>query len=140
MDEEELEVQLDLGTVYDMNKELVEQTQKPLSLSALHDVEKKLRKWCGKNVQEYMMLYCKELNDFTLFRRLNYVQSISLVCEQVIMCLRERGDILSIDFLEDGAVECWVKTDDDIHAFYLFKYDDAVILGDEQWLKEKGYL
>ena len=42
-------------------------------------------------------------------------------------CLKNRGDILSIDDQHNGAWEIWIRNEEGIFCYYLFPYDNAII-------------
>ena len=46
---------------------------------------------------------------------------------EVIECLASRGQIKSIELLENNSFECWVTHDNDSHVYYLFPYEEGVI-------------
>ena len=74
------------------------------------------------------MLLCKDFNYYTIFTKDDILGS-SLFAETVIMILTELGKIYSIEQLEDGAMEIWVKPkgEENPYAFYLFPYDAGVV-------------
>jgi hypothetical protein len=78
------------------------------------------------------MLLCNERKDYTLFRFLHSLDDIipdtQYAGAELILCLKNRGDIYSIANTEDGiALEIWLSIDDEIYCYYLFPYDEGVI-------------
>ena len=127
------EREVNMGTtLYDMNKSIIEQTDKPMSRTALHDAlnNKVLNYFLNKDNTTYFMLLCHERRDYTIFR-IDFRGTYNKLLDELRECLKNRGAIYSIDYADDSkvAIEIWIKTDDDnsLHAYYLFPYDEGVI-------------
>ena len=74
------------------------------------------------------MLLCRDFNYYTIF---NYDSMLSFPDFSSAVCtiITELGDVYSIDLLEDGAMEIWIKPtgEESPYAFYLFPYDAGVV-------------
>lgn len=72
------------------------------------------------------MLYGKDLSYFTLFK-LNSINTKDFP-NKVLDCVKEISDsIKSIEFVNNNAVEIWIKKEDNIYCLYLFGYDNGLI-------------
>lgn len=120
---------VDLGaTIYDANKQLVKQTEKPLTHPELASKQLLLEDFF-ESIKKYAMLLCHEQRDYTVFN-LNptSITSPFTAAKETLTCCINRGSILSIDKTEDGiAIEIWINIDDEPYCYYLFPYDEAVI-------------
>ena len=115
---------LELG-LYDLNKQIISQ------LPSLTDEEldKKIDVIDDsyiKCVNDFYMLYGKEISYFTLFK----VNEPIYFAKTVLDCLNEIGEIKAIDPTEDGfAIEIWVQpTDEEPTCLYLFPYDNGLVV------------
>lgn len=114
---------LELG-LYDLNKQIISQ------LPSLTDEEldKKIDVIDDsyiKCVNDFYMLYGKEISYFTLFK----VNEPIYFAKTVLDCLNEIGEIKAIDPVEDGAVEIWVQpTNEEPTCLYLFPYDNGLVV------------
>lgn len=133
-----MEREIDLGTtLYDMNKQLVENVDQVLSKEALKKVLKKevypyFEKKHSQDNNKYFMLLCHEERDYTVFNLLSKdaVFNCNIIIAELTECLQNRGDIYSIEITPDKeALEIWLKLieDKEMHCYYLFPYDNAVI-------------
>lgn len=123
--------QLNMGTLYAANKQLMSDKKmfKPLSHLELAAAQKKIEEFFNIKCDCYGMLYCKERSDITLFHMYEKQNPNppALAASECIGCCTDRGDILSIEEQPDGNYEIWLRIDDDVYAYYLFPYDNAVI-------------
>lgn len=114
-----------MGTLYDLNKSAMEKEKKMTNMN-INKTLKEMENFFSKG--SYFMLLCHEQRDYTVFQ-LTTENKISTAAEELKLCLKNRGDILSIDPTEDGiAYEIWLRTADGIFVYYLFPYDNAVII------------
>lgn len=122
--------EIDLGsTVYEANKQLIKQTEKPLTHLELPVKIELMRDFFEKKVKQYAMLLCHEQRDYTVFN-LNPESLVAplTAANDVIDCCSNRGKILSIENTEDNfAIEIWLSIDEEPYCYYLFPYDEAVI-------------
>ena len=84
-----------------------------------------LTKWRDDTDKKYYMLLCNEEHYYTVFVTGHYEkQPFGL---EVMDCLRSRGQIKSIDLLDNNSFECWVTSENNSHVYYLFPYEEGVI-------------
>lgn len=119
---------LEAGTLLEVNKQLSSQ-EDVLSENAIKRKQEEVRLWFKNYVMRYAMLLCNEVNDYTVFNRSD---SDADAAEILIECLKNRGEIVSIDSAPGPAFEIWIrmKKDDETeedYCYYLFNYDAAVI-------------
>ena len=120
---------MDAGTLYEMNKQIMAQTAKPLSPMEIVPIQTKLEDWFNWIIDTYAMLLCHERRDYTIFHLYEKENKNppAVAARELIGCLTDRGEILSIEENEDKAWEIWLKINDEYFCYYLFRYDDAVI-------------
>lgn len=121
--------EVSLGTLYDLNKSVMSQV-KPMSKEKLDEAQKEIADWFNWGIDTYAMLLCRERYDFTVFHLYETanVNPPVLAAKEAIGCLTDRGEILSIEKINDNvAWECWVKINNEAFVYYLFPYDNAVI-------------
>ena len=123
------EQKISLGTLYDMNKQLVSQVAKPLNHLELAAIQEKIEDWFNWNIDTYAMLLCHERRDYTIFHLYEKENENppAIAAKELILCLLDRGKVLSIDENEDKAWEIWLRINNQPYCYYLFKYDEAVI-------------
>ena len=122
---------LNAGNLYDMNKQLFKQIGKALNDLELGGVQHKLEDWFNWQIDGYAMLLCHELRDYTIFHLYEKENKNppAVAAKELILCLKNRGEILSIEETQDGANawEIWLKINDEPYCYYLFNYDEGVI-------------
>lgn len=116
------------GTLYDMNKQII-QDLTPLTDMELGGIQPKLSEWFNWIIDTYAMLLCHERRDYTIFHlyETQNQDPPAVASRELIQCLKNRGEIYSIDLNSDNAWEIWLKINNTPYCYYLFKYDDAVI-------------
>lgn len=114
--------------LYDLNKQIMHE-QKAISPLALQPYQDKIEEWFNWSIDSYAMLLCHERRDYTIFHlyEKQNPNPPQLAAKELIGCLIDRGDILSIDETEDKAWEIWLRIDNEEYCYYLFNYDNAVI-------------
>lgn len=124
--------QIALTNVYDMNKSLISQTEKILRGKALSNkIENTIVPFINDmlDFNIYFMLLCHEFRDYTIFRA--YTQDAKRTAEELIDCLKNRGDIFAIDNSDENknALEIWIRSseDNEMYCYYFFPGDDFVI-------------
>ena len=119
---------INAGNMYDYNKELVKNYEKPLTHVELAARQEALENFFGDKVVKYAMLLCHEQRDYTLFNLKATPTAIHQAAKEVILCCMNRGEVVGIDKTDDGlAYEIWIIIDDEAYCYYLFPYDQAVI-------------
>lgn len=123
--------ELSLGTLYDANKQLMKDKKvfPPLNQLELAAAQNKIEDFFNMQCDCYGMLYCRDRSDITLFHMYEKQNPNppALAAAECIGCCVNRGDVISIDKLEDGNFEIWIRIEDEPYAYYLFPYDNAVI-------------
>ena len=137
MDKEEEKKEIEFGTLYDVNKNLVKQKELKLSEAALNSKKLIIRDFLMNHEDKYFMLLCNERKDYTVFDFTPYdmtdytkAKEKSMDCAKCLVdeCLTNRGEIRGIDLTKDkDAIEIWMVIDDDAYVYYFFPYDNGVI-------------
>ena len=109
------EMTMEAGTLYDMNKQIMQQIGQPLKDLQLASIQMKLEDWFNWQIDGYAMLLCRERYDFTIFHlyeKLNR-NPPAVAAAELIEVLNNRGEILSIekDSNDDKVWEIWIKID-----------------------------
>ena len=75
------------------------------------------------------MLLCHERRDYTVFHLYENQNENppAVAANELLGCLTDRGEILSIEENSDHAWEIWLRINKELYCYYLFRYDDAVI-------------
>ena len=76
----------------------------------------------GYKHTQYFMLLLKELSYYTLFVSNN--SSDESMSDVIIECLSNLGSIIDINNESEGAIEVWIKdNNEEAHIGYFFPYD-----------------
>ena len=134
---------IEAPNLYEMNKQIIEQTEKPMPEDKIYDaldyiVSPFLKKNIEKRIKDegadscYFMLLCREDNNYTIFNVRNYLDfniPIKTACDELTICLNNRGTVYSIENTEDNyAIEIWIKDNNKgMLCYYLFPYNEGVI-------------
>lgn len=145
MEEKEKETSFELGTLYDMNKNLIQNSEKALSQGMLNSKKEEIKNFLKKTNNEYYMLLCHERRDYTLFDlRYETHNTYKEKCQKTVNvlideCLQNRGEIRGIDITKDKqAIEIWISAEEDSYAYYFFPYDKGVVDIEEELLGGKN--
>lgn len=125
------ENEISLGTLYEVNKNLVQNSEKELTEGVLNSKKEIVKNFINKTNNYYYMLLCNERKDYTIFHINNICNdkkpmelSLCLIDE----CLKNRGEIRGIDITKDkGAIEIWLSIDGEAYVYYFFPYDSALV-------------
>ena len=116
---------LSLGSVYDMNKQIISQMP-DLKNEKIDEAIETVKKYAEENDGKFFMLLCNELKYYTVFVKDNGEYEMP---GEVIICAAELGKLKSVSIDENGAVELWVQPEgDEPHVMYFFNYDKGVIV------------
>jgi hypothetical protein len=121
--------EIDFGaTLYDANKQLIKQIEKPLTHPELAAKQEELEDYF-EGIVKYAMLLCREQNDYTVFNLDGKsITAPHMAAREALGCCIDRGEVMSIEKTEDGiAYEIWIMIDNEPYCYYLFPYDQAVI-------------
>ena len=131
--EETKQTEFAMGTLYDLNKGLVQQNEIKLSEGILNSKKEVIKNFIIKNENNYYMLLSNERKDYTIFTMglgdYSYEdKSKKLASVLVDECLINRGEIRGIDITKDkGAIEIWMSIEEESYVYYFFPYDAAII-------------
>jgi len=129
---------VELGTLYDINKNIVEQNLKVLSDDEMQEKKNLIVDFVNQSGNNYYMLLCNDRKDYTIFHRNKTEEGLFKdsegltkdVIEKVLIdeCLPNRGKTKSIEITEDqSAIEIWLSIDGESYCYYFFPYDTAII-------------
>lgn len=120
-------ISLEIGNLYEANKQLIKQYEKPLTHPELAAKQEELEDFF-ENIVQYAMLLCNEQKDYTVFHLSRSITSPHFAAREALGCCTDRGNVYSIEKTEDGiAYEIWIEIDGKMYCYYLFPYDQAVI-------------
>lgn len=120
------------SSLYEMNQAIM-QSETPFSKAEIVTAMEHIAIWVHNNAasEKYYMMLCKELSDYTVFdlnEKANIPHYCNTMAADVIDCIQNRGELLSIEETDDkNAWEIWVKMISGTHAYYLFPYTAGVI-------------
>lgn len=123
---------INLGTLYDINKDIIEKNIAALTEEEMQEKKKLIEEYIGNTNNEYYMLLCNDRKDYTVFRRTAIGDEDSIGCCLIDIlideCLPNRGKTKSIEYTENkDAIEIWVSIDGESYCYYFFPYDTAII-------------
>lgn len=118
-----------LGTLYDMNKGIVEKSVPDLTKEELEDKKNLIIEFLKDTSNKYYMLLCNDKKDYTVFRRISKQNTGNTLANILIdECLQNRGNTKSIEYTETkDAIEIWISIDGESYCYYFFPYDTAII-------------
>ena len=134
MEEKEKETTFEMGTLYDVNRNIVQTKGVQLDEAALNSKKEIVKNYLLKTNNNYYMLLSNENKDYTIFTlgdntsysiEDKYKKLASVLIDE---CLQNRGEIRGIDLVNDNsAIEIWLSIDDNSYVYYFFPYDAAII-------------
>lgn len=124
---------VDMGlNVYEFNKNIMKQLP-IMEVDGLNKVKEELNNYIDGMIpsRNYLMMLCREKNDYTLFNFHSRVFSTQFA-DDVIECMENRGyGIVNCEVIDRGAaIELWVKKPgqmEDADLYYIFPADNMVI-------------
>lgn len=121
--------EVNLGNLYDMNKQIMNQIATPLNHLELASIQEKIENWFNWKIDSYAMLLCHERRDYTVFHLYEKANPNppALAAKELLGCLTDRGEVLSIEQDSNQSWEIWLKINNESYCYYLFPYDNAVI-------------
>jgi hypothetical protein len=138
--EEKQTHKVSLGTLYDINKNLIEKNVKSLTNEELEDKKDLIIDFINQSNNEYYMLLCNDKKDYTIFHRSRKSKHGEFLdrcegytgdlLEQVLIneCIPNRGTAKSVELTDDeAAIEIWLSIDGESYCYYFFPYDSAII-------------
>ena len=130
---------VEIGTLYDVNKNLVEQNVSELTTEEMQNKKDMIVDFIHQANNNYYMLLCNDRKDYTIFHR-HLNPTLMQFCddlgeaeetlEKILIdeCLPNRGRTKSIELTENkDAIEIWISIDGDSYCYYFFPYDAAII-------------
>lgn len=122
---------ISLGTLYDVNKNLVLKNEIELTDGVLNSKKEIITNFMRQMNNAYYMLLCNERKDYTVFKMNDKDNDDSIreiVSILVDECLKNRGEIRGIDLTKGkDAIEIWLIIEDEAYCYYFFPYDAAII-------------
>ena len=123
---------VDMGfNTYDFNKNIMKQL--PVTEKDAYDKIADTFKEYLENTpaEQYLMMLCREKNDYTLFNFYNQWQPHDFT-QDIFECFENRGvGIVNVEIIDNGvAMEIWVKRPnqmEDADLYYIFPADQMVI-------------
>ena len=112
-------------SLYELNKQMMTK-QEPMSE---HDLTKEIAEvasWFSYKKDQYFMLLCRELNDYTIFHFNSGSKPCYEASQELLEVLQSRGEIMDISYEKD-VFPIWIRKEDDSFLYHLFPYDSGVI-------------
>ena len=121
---------ISLGTLYDVNKNLVLNGETKLTKGVINSKKEIIKNFLRKMDNTYYMFLCNERKDYTVFRKGSYNEDTytddSHQLDEIINilvdeCMMNRGEIRGIDLTKDkDAIEIWLIIEDEAYCYYFF--------------------
>ena len=113
--------------LYDLNKNVINQLD-PLTPGEITMKMSLFKDYYDKADNLYHMLLCRDFNYYTIFNY-NSMPNTPDFSSMICTVITELGEVYSIELLEDGAMEIWIRPtgEESPYAFYLFPYDAGVV-------------
>lgn len=113
-------------SLYDLNKSIISQLPKLEDLAAATNLINEFDNFIDS---EYYMLLCRDISYYTIFNHfINSDNEFSNLGEAVLTCAQEIGELISVELTTDkGAIEIWVKTNEDSLCMYLFNCANLIV-------------
>ena len=135
MEENKSTSNIELGTLYDVNKNIILNHATALTEGELNSKKEIVKNFITDTGNFYYMLLCNERKDYTVFDFHYYGGNVKnngtqIQCAKCLVdeCLTNRGEIRAIDLTKDkDAIEIWMVIDNDAYVYYFFPYDNGVI-------------
>ena len=131
--------QVAMGTLYEMNQNIIEKNIPTLTEEELQNKKNLIVDFVNNCGNAYYMLLCNDRKDYTIFHRqydsirgiyLDNAGEIDDTLERILVdeCLPNRGQTKSIELTENkDAIEIWLSIDGQSYCYYFFPYDSAII-------------
>ena len=124
-------------TLYDLNKGALSDCPK-LSDTDLKKAAQLITEFVKETKNNFYVLLCKELSYYTFYCSKNIVQipanlkssykSNLSIGEEVLACLSDIGEVLSVNTGETNMIECWIRKDEEAFMVAFFPYDIGVVI------------
>ena len=116
-------------SLMDLNSMLVNQLAE-LTDEEINAAKVLIKNYTSTDNSNYFMLLNNELRYYTLFlTKVELLDGLRPIEDEVIDCLRDLGTIKSISINSDDVMDCWVTTaEDKSYPLFLFDYMKGVIL------------
>jgi hypothetical protein len=119
-----------MGTLYDLNKSAMRASKTLDIRETIKEKDRELFNFFATN--KFAMLLCNEQKDYTVFAMISShgrEKQVATAKEELYTCLSNRGELLSFEKTEDGiAFEIWLRINEEIFVYYLFPYNEAVLV------------
>lgn len=119
-----------MGTLYELNKSAMRASKTLDIKKTIEEKDKELFNFFATN--KFAMLLCNEQKDYTVFAMISNQSregQVATAKEELYTCLSNRGELLSFEKTEDGiAFEIWLRINEEIFVYYLFPYNEAVLI------------
>ena len=113
-----------MGTLYELNQQALKNIP-AINTQEITKAITELADYIKNSGNKYFMLLNKERSDYTIFI---YEEKAKELAEEMIGCLTDRGELLVVEKQDNSAYECWIRRSGLVYMYYLFPYDNAVII------------
>lgn len=113
--------------LYELNKNIINQMT-PMTPDEINMKTELINDYAYSIENTHYMLLCRDYNYYTVFSY-SEMFTFSNFATAVCTIISELGEVYSIDYLDDKAIEIWIKPigEENPYAFYLFPYDAGVV-------------
>ena len=119
---EKKQIDVSLGTLYDVNKSIVN-SMKKLSTEEIEEKTKEMIAFIEQHLDNYYMLLCRERNDYTIFHKT--LKDNSVIIKELLECAVKGFDITPDEY----AYEIWITSEEEneSYCYYFFPYGTAIV-------------
>ncbi len=121
--------QLSTISLYELNKQIMSQLSN-YTEEQINEAKNLINSYMVEQNNYFYMLLSNEMRYYTIFSVYNGTDVLETFPDEVIGCLNSIGPIKSVEKNADGVIEIWCFSiiDEEVHIFYLFPYDQGVVL------------
>lgn len=122
--------QLSTISLYELNKQIISQLPN-YGNEEIQKAKELILEYHSTHCAYHYMMLSNEMRYYTVFSTQNGSDpTLGKFENEVIDCLNSIGPIKSIEINSDRVVEIWCFSiaDEELHVFYLFPYDEGVII------------
>lgn len=114
-------------SLYELNKNIISQLP-VITEEGIDTAANLISEYRVNTNNKYYALICREYGYYTMFNTREALGELPNLSTGVFECLSNVGEVITVNQDEgSGAIEIWVRREEDIFYFILFGYDQGVV-------------